>query len=248
MNKIAIVTGGSRGIGKAVALAAAAAGYDVAISYRQDCGAADDVVQRVRALGRRGLAVAADSADEGAVVHLFAEVDRQLGAVSALVNNAGIVGGSGRVEEMTAEEVSRVLAINVTGCFIAAREAVKRMSTRHGGRGGAIVNISSAAARLGSPGEFVHYAASKGAIDTFTIGLAREVANEGIRVNAVRPGMIDTEIHASSGSPERVAKIIPTVPMRRIGTPEEVAQTILWLLSEGASYVTGAVVDVSGGR
>ena len=248
MNKIAIVTGGSRGIGKAVALAAAAAGYDVAISYRQDRGAADDVVQRVRALGRRGLAVAADSADEGAVVHLFPEVDRQLGAVSALVNNAGIVGGSGRVEEMTAEEVSRVLAINVTGCFIAAREAVKRMSTRHGGRGGAIVNISSAAARLGSPGEFVHYAASKGAIDTFTIGLAREVANEGIRVNAVRPGMIDTEIHASSGSPERVAKIIPTVPMRRIGTPEEVAQTILWLLSEGASYVTGAIVDVSGGR
>jgi len=248
VNKIAIVTGGSRGIGKAVALAAAAAGYDVAISYRQDRGAADDVVQRVRALGRRGLAVAADSADEGAVVHLFAEVDRQLGAVSALVNNAGIVGGSGRVEEMTAEEVSRVLAINVTGCFIAAREAVKRMSTRHGGRGGAIVNISSAAARLGSPGEFVHYAASKGAIDTFTIGLAREVANEGIRVNAVRPGMIDTEIHASSGSPERVAKIIPTVPMRRIGTPEEVAQTILWLLSEGASYVTGAIVDVSGGR
>ena len=189
MSKIIIVTGGSRGIGRAAALAAAAAGYDVAISYREDRGAADDVVQRIRALDRRGLAVAADSADEGAVVSLFAEVDRQLGAVSALVNNAGIVGGSGRVEDMTADEVSRVLAINVTGCFTAAREAIKRMSTRRGGAGGSIVNISSAAARLGSPGEFVHYAASKGAIDTFTIGLAREVADEGIRVNAVRPGM-----------------------------------------------------------
>jgi NAD(P)-dependent dehydrogenase (short-subunit alcohol dehydrogenase family) len=183
-----------------------------------------------------------------AIVGLFAEVDRQLGAVSALVNNAGIVGATGRVEDMTAEEVSRVLAINVTGCFTAAREAIKRMSTRYGGHGGAIVNISSAAARLGSPGEFVHYAASKGAIDTFTIGLAREVAGEGIRVNAVRPGMIDTEIHASCGTPERVARIIPTVPMKRIGTPEEVAQTILWLLSDQASYVTGAILDVSGGR
>jgi NAD(P)-dependent dehydrogenase (short-subunit alcohol dehydrogenase family) len=248
VSKIVIVSGGSRGIGRAAALAAAAAGYDVAISYRQDRGAADDVVQRIHALDRRGLAVAADSADEGAVVSLFAEVDRQLGAVSALVNNAGIVGGSGRVEDMTADEVSRVLAINVTGCFTAAREAIKRMSTRRGGAGGSIVNISSAAARLGSPGEFVHYAASKGAIDTFTIGLAREVADEGIRVNAVRPGMIDTEIHASSGTPERVARIIPTVPMKRIGTPEEVAQTILWLLSDSASYVTGAIVDVAGGR
>jgi len=248
VSKIAIVTGGSRGIGRAAALAAAAAGYDVAISYRQERGAAADVVQRIRALDRRGLAVAADSADEGAVVSLFAEVDRQLGAVSALVNNAGIVGGSGRVEDMTADEVSRVLAINVTGCFTAAREAIRRMSTRRGGRGGSIVNISSAAARLGSPGEFVHYAASKGAIDTFTIGLAREVADEGIRVNAVRPGMIDTDIHASSGTPERVARIIPTVPMKRIGTPEEVAQTILWLLSDDASYVTGAIVDVAGGR
>jgi NAD(P)-dependent dehydrogenase (short-subunit alcohol dehydrogenase family) len=248
VNGIAIVTGGSRGIGKAVALAAAAAGYDVAISYRRDRGAADEVVQHIRARGRRGLAVAADSADEAAVVSLFADVDRQLGAVTALVNNAGIVGASGRVEDMSAEEVSQVLAVNVVGCFTAAREAVKRMSTRHGGRGGAIVNLSSAAARLGSPGEFVHYAASKGAIDTFTLGLAREVADEGIRVNAVRPGMIDTEIHASSGNPERIAKIVPTVPMKRIGTAEEVAQTILWLLSDSASYVTGAIVDVTGGR
>lgn len=248
MSKVVIVTGGGRGIGKAAALAAAAAGYDVAISYRQDRAAADEVVQGVRAQGRRGLAVAADSADEAAIVRLFAEVDRQLGPVDALVNNAGIVGRTCRVDEMSADDVSRVLAVNVTGCFTAAREAVKRMSTRHGGRGGGIVNVSSAASRLGSPGEFVHYAASKGAIDTFTLGLAREVANEGIRVNAVRPGMIDTEIHAASGSPERVARIIPTVPMRRIGTPEEVAQTILWLLSDSASYVTGALIDVSGGR
>jgi NAD(P)-dependent dehydrogenase (short-subunit alcohol dehydrogenase family) len=248
VSKIAIITGGSRGIGRAVALAAAATGYDVAISYQRDRGAADEVVQRVRAQGRRALAVAADSADEAAVISLFAEVDRALGPVDALVNNAGIVGRTCRVDEMTAEDVSRVLAINVTGCFTAAREAVKRMSTRHGGRGGGIVNISSAASRLGSPGEFVHYAASKGAIDTFTIGLAREVANEGIRVNAVRPGMIDTDIHASSGSPERIARIIPTVPMKRIGTPEEVAQTVLWLLSGNASYVTGAIIDVSGGR
>ena len=248
MSKIAIVTGGSRGIGKAAALAAAAAGYDVAVSYLRDRGAADEVVQRVQAQGRRGLAIAADSGDEGAVIRLFAEVDRQLGPVDALVNNAGIVGRSCRVDEITADDVNRVLAINVTGCFIAAREAVKRMSMRHGGRGGVIVNISSAASRLGSPGEFVHYAASKGAVDTFTIGLAREVASEGIRVNAVRPGMIDTEIHASTGTPERVARIIPTVPMKRIGTPEEVAQTVLWLLSDHASYVTGAIVDVSGGR
>jgi len=248
VSKIVIVTGGSRGIGRAAALAAAAAGYDVAVSYLRDRGAADEIVQRVRAHGRRGLAVAADGADEGSVVRLFAAVDRELGPVDALVNNAGIVGRTCRVDEMSADDVNRVLALNVTGCFIAAREAVRRMSTRHGGRGGGIVNVSSAASRLGSPGEFVHYAASKGAIDTFTLGLAREVANEGIRVNAVRPGMIDTEIHAASGSPERVARIIPTVPMRRIGTPEEVAQTILWLLSDSASYVTGAIIDVSGGR
>jgi NAD(P)-dependent dehydrogenase (short-subunit alcohol dehydrogenase family) len=201
------------------------------ISYRQ-IGAADDVVRQVRSLGRRGLAVAADSADEGAVVRLFAEVDRQLGTIDALVNNAGIVGGSGRVENMTAEEVSRVLAVNVVGCFTAAREAVKRMSTRHGGRGGAIVNISSAAARLGSPGEFVHYAASKGASHARS---AREVADEASRERRTRH--TDTEIPPAARRARR--RIIPTVPMKRIGTPE-VAQTSLWLLSRRASYVTPA--------
>jgi NAD(P)-dependent dehydrogenase (short-subunit alcohol dehydrogenase family) len=248
VNKSAIVTGGSRGIGKATALAAAAAGYDVALSFRREQAAAEVVVRQIRELGRRAIAVAADSAREDDIVRLFAEAEREFGTIDALVNNAGIVGRGARVDSVTAEDVSEVLAINVVGCFIAAREAVRRMSTRRGGRGGSIVNVSSAAARLGSPGEFVHYAASKGAIDTFTVGLAREVADEGIRVNAVRPGMIDTDIHTSAGPRDRVARIVPTVPMKRIGTAEEVAQAILWLMSDGASYVTGAVIDVSGGR
>jgi len=248
VTRSAIITGGSRGIGKATALAAAAAGYDVAIGYRRERRAAEDVAAQIRALGRRAVAVAADSAREADIVRLFAEAEREFGAIDALVNNAGIVGPGCRVESVTADDVAQVLAVNVVGCFVAAREAVRRMSVRRGGRGGAIVNVSSVAARLGSGGEFVHYAASKGAIDTFTIGLAREVADDGIRVNAVRPGMIDTDIHVSSGPNDRVAKIVPTVPMKRIGTAEEVAQAILWLMSDDASYVTGAILDVSGGR
>ncbi|MGE0117127.1 MAG: SDR family oxidoreductase [Dongiaceae bacterium] len=248
MRKCVVITGGSRGIGKATALAAAAAGYDVVISYLREQDAAEDVVRQIRALGSRALAVHADSAREADLAALFIRADSEFGPMTALVNNAGIVGRGCRVDDVSAEDVARVLAVNVVGCFVAAREAVRRMSTRRGGRGGAIVNLSSAAARLGSPGEFVHYAASKGAIDTFTLGLAREVADEGIRVNAVRPGMIDTDIHAGAGSDDRVARIVPTVPMKRIGTADEVAQAILWLMSDSASYVTGAIVDVSGGR
>ena len=248
MRKCVVITGGSRGIGKATALAAATAGYDVAISYLREQAAAEDVVRQIRALGSRALVVHADSAREADLAALFARIDSEFGPITALVNNAGIVGRGCRVDDVSAEDVARVLAVNVVGCFVAAREAVRRMSTRRGGHGGAIVNLSSAAARLGSPGEFVHYAASKGAIDTFTIGLAREVADEGIRVNAVRPGMIDTDIHAGAGPDDRVARIVPTVPMKRIGTADEVAQAILWLMSDSASYVTGAIVDVSGGR
>ena len=196
---VLLVTGGSRGIGRATALAAAAAGYDVALSYRTQRAAAEEVAQSISALGRRSLAVQADSAVEADVVRLFESVDRSLGTLDALVNNAGIVGRGARVEAVVFTQLMEVLAVNVAGPFVAAREAVRRMSIRHGGRGGAIVNVSSAAARLGSPGEFVHYAASKGAIDRFTLGLAKEVADEGIRVNAVRPGMIDTEIHAAAG-------------------------------------------------
>jgi NAD(P)-dependent dehydrogenase (short-subunit alcohol dehydrogenase family) len=248
MAKILLVTGGSRGIGRAVALMAAGAGYDVALSYRDQAAAAGEVAAAIRAMGRRAVAVRADCAVEADIVRLFGTVDRELGTLDALVNNAGTVGRGCRVEAIEAVQLLHVLALNVAGCFIAAREAVRRMSARHGGRGGAIVNISSAAARLGSPGEFVHYAASKGAVDTFTLGLAKEVAEEGIRVNAVRPGMIDTEIHARAGMADRIDKIVPTVPMRRIGTADEVAHAVLWLLSDAASYVTGSFIEVSGGR
>jgi len=245
---IAVVTGGGRGIGAASARALARAGFDVCVNYLADREAAERVAADVRAAGRRAATVQGDMAVEADVVRLFAEADRQLGTLDALVNNAGIVGRGTRVADIRADALARVMAVNVTGSFLAAREAVRRMSTRLGGKGGAIVNLSSAAARLGSPGEFVHYAASKGAIDTFTVGLAREVAEEGIRVNAVRPGMIDTEIHASAGLGDRLARIAPTVPMRRIGTADEVADAIVWLVSERASYVTGALVDVTGGR
>ncbi len=243
-----LITGGGRGIGAAIAIAAARAGYDVGLSYKSDSGRAEAVVTDIKALGRKAFALQSDVAREDEVVALFARVDKELGPLNALVNNAGITGRAVRVQDVDAASVNDVMAANVTGSFICAREAVKRMSTRQGGRGGAIVNISSAASRHGSPGEYIHYAASKGAIDTFTVGLAKEVADDGIRVNAIRPGLIDTEIHASSGIPDRVARITPTIPLKRIGRADEVAAAVLWLLSDAASYVTGAILDVSGGR
>lgn len=248
MARIAIITGGSRGIGAATALLAARRGYDICISYRAEAARAEAVLAQIRGLGRRAIAVPGDMASESDVVALFRAADAQLGPVDALVNNAGIVGRAALIEDVDAAELARVLAVNVIGSFLCAREAVRRMSTRHGGKGGVIVNLSSAAARHGSAGEFVHYAASKGAIDTFTVGLAKEVADQGIRVNAVRPGMIETEIHASAGLPDRLERIAPTVPMRRIGSADEVAEAILWLMSDQASYVTAANLDVAGGR
>ncbi|HVR69004.1 MAG TPA: SDR family oxidoreductase [Verrucomicrobiae bacterium] len=243
-----LITGGGRGIGAAIAMAAARAGYDVAFSYRSNGERAEAVVSEIKALGRKAFALQSDVAREDEVVALFARVDKDLGPLTALVNNAGITGRAARVQDVDAASVNEVLAANVTGSFICAREAVRRMSTRQGGHGGAIVNISSAASRHGSPGEYIHYAASKGAIDTFTVGLAKEVADDGIRVNAIRPGLIDTEIHASSGIPDRVARITPTIPLKRIGRADEVAAAVMWLLSDAASYVTGAILDVSGGR
>jgi len=248
MHRILIITGGSRGIGAATARLAAAEGYAVCISYLRNNPAAEAVVQEIAKAGGKAMAVAADVAVEADVVRLFETVDAKLGRVTALVNNAGILEKHMRVEEMDAGRLSRVLAANVIGSFLCAREAVKRMSTRHGGSGGAIVNLSSAASRLGSPNEYVDYAASKGAIDTFTLGLSKEVAAEGIRVNAVRPGVIYTDIHADGGEPGRVDRVKSAVPMLRGGQPEEVAKAILWLLSDEASYSTGAILDVSGGR
>lgn len=248
MKKVIIVTGGSRGIGAAVARLATAAGYAVGISYLNNSAAAAAVVADIRAQGGTAIAVQADVAHEDDVMRLFREVDAALGPVTALVNNAGILERQARVEDMDAARLGRIFATNVTGSFICAREAVRRMSTRHGGSGGAIVNVSSRAARLGAAGEYVDYAASKAAIDTLTIGLAREVAAEGIRVNAVSPGLIYTEIHASGGEPGRVDRARDAVPMQRGGYPEEVARAILWLLSDEASYTTAASIDVSGGR
>jgi NAD(P)-dependent dehydrogenase (short-subunit alcohol dehydrogenase family) len=245
---VLLVTGGSRGIGAATARLAARRGFAVAVNYRRDAAAASALVEDIRAGGGTAECFAADVGREEDVVRLFRQVDESLGPLSVLVNNAGILETQARVEHMDAARLERVFAANVYGSFLCAREAVHRMSTAHGGRGGAIVNVSSAAARLGSPNEYVDYAAAKGAIDTFTLGLAGEVANEGIRVNAVRPGVIYTEIHASGGEPERVERVKAAVPMQRGGEAEEVARAILWLASDEASYVTGSLLDVAGGR
>lgn len=248
MDKVLLVTGGSRGIGAATARLAARQGWGVAVNYRGNSLAADEVVRDIRAAGGSAITVQADVADEAQVLRMFEKVDAKLGRLNGLVNNAGVVDVSARVDEMSLARWRRMFDINVIGSLLCAREAVRRMSTRHGGEGGAIVNLSSAAARLGSPGQYVDYAAAKGAIDAFTIGLAKEVAGEGIRVNAVRPGLIETEIHASGGLPNRVKDLQHQVPMQRGGTAEEVAQAIVWLLSDAASYTTMSLIDVSGGR
>jgi NAD(P)-dependent dehydrogenase (short-subunit alcohol dehydrogenase family) len=243
-----VITGASRGIGAATARLAAANGYGVAVNFATARAEAEAIVGDIVATGGTARAIAGDVSREGDVLALFAEAHETLGPIVGLVNNAGVTGGSARVVEVTAEQLERTFAVNVTGSILCAREAVRRMARSRGGAGGAIVNVSSIAARLGGAGEWVHYAASKGAIDSFTRGLAIEVAADGIRVNAVSPGLIETDIHATSSIPDRLATLAPTVPMRRAGTPEEVAVTIVWLLSEKASYVSGTIVDVGGGR
>lgn len=248
MEKVLIVTGGSRGIGAATALLAGKQGYAVCINYLHNQAAAQTIVGELETMGVRAIALAADISSETDVNHLFQMVDKQLGPVTALVNNAGILEQQMRVEKMDANRLNRILSANVTGSFLCAREAIKRMSTKQGGTGGAIVNVSSVASRLGAPGEYVDYAASKGAIDSMTIGLSKEVADEGIRVNAVRPGFIYTDIHASGGEPNRIERVKEFVPMKRGGDPTEVANAILWLLSDEASYITGSFIDIAGGK
>jgi NAD(P)-dependent dehydrogenase (short-subunit alcohol dehydrogenase family) len=247
-DKVVVITGGSRGIGRAAALAAAARGFRVVVGYATNKAAADDVVAQIGASNGKAIAVKCDVGEEIDILKLFEAADK-FGTLGALVNNGGIVGKSGvRVDEMSVERIQRVMAVNVTGSILCAREAVKRMSTKHGGQGGVIVNISSVAAKLGSPNTYVDYAASKGAIDSFTVGLGHEVAGEGIRVAAIRPGLIDTEIHASGGEPDRAHRLASGVPMKRVGKAEEIANAIVWLMSDEASYITSTILDVSGGR
>ena len=246
--KVALVTGGSRGIGAATCLQLVKAGYAVIINYAAAQASSDKLCERIALAGGTALGLQADVADEAQVLAMFAAIDAKFGRLDALVNNAGVVDMTARLDEMSVTRLKRMFDINVIGSLVCAREAVKRMSTRYGHSGGGIVNLSSAAAKIGSPGQYLDYAASKGAIDTFTLGLAKEVAAEGIRVNGVRPGIIDTDIHASGGIPDRAAQMAPQVPMRRAGSADEVANAIVWLLSDAASYVTGTTIDVTGGR
>ncbi|HEY1172342.1 MAG TPA: SDR family oxidoreductase [Verrucomicrobiae bacterium] len=248
MKQVMLITGAGRGIGAATARLAAKRGYAVCVNYRTNEAAAETIAQEIRSGGGEAITVGADVASEADVVRLFKTVDEQLGRLTALVNNAGILETQMRIETMDAARLNRVFTTNITGSFLCAREAILRMSTKHGGSGGGIVNVSSAAARFGSAGEYVDYAASKGAMDTFTLGLSREVAGEGIRVNAVRPAFIYTDIHASGGEPNRVDRLKDSLPMKRGGQPEEVANAILWLLSEEASYATGTFIEMAGGR
>ena len=248
MKPVLLVTGASRGIGAATALLAARQGWAVAVNYSQNAAAAEAIVQHIKAEGGQAVSIQADVGDEAQIKHLFTQVDAQLGRLTGFVNNAGVLDVAVRVDELSWERLERMMRINVIGAMFCAREAILRMSTKHGGKGGSIVNLSSVAARVGAPGQYVDYAASKGAIDTFNLGLAKEVAAEGIRVNAVRPGIIDTDIHASGGIPDRAKPRAPMIPMLRPGSADEVAQSIVWLLSDAASYVTGANLDVTGGR
>ena len=243
-----IVTGGSRGIGAATAIKAAAEGWDVAVNYARDAQAADRVALRVREAGQKAITLQGDMNEEADILRLFQTAEAELGPVKGLVNSAGTTGMGTRVEDMSADAMRGVIGLNVIGLMLCSREAVRRMSTKNGGTGGRIVNLASAASRLGGPNEFVHYAASKGAVDSFTLGLSREVAAEGILVNAVSPGMIDTEIHASAGLPDRAVNAVPNIPIRRVGQPEEVADVIVWLLGDASTYCAGAIVDVTGGR